>query len=100
LETVVRFIEETGVEIFAPAIGNVHGVYHQQPILDFDRVEDVVRATGLPIALHGGSGLTESDLSRMISLGCAKVNISTALKGTRHRSFATPQIRSTQWSLR
>jgi ketose-bisphosphate aldolase len=86
LETVLDFIEGTGVDVFAPAIGNAHGVYKQEPVLDFARVEDVVGATSVPIALHGGSGLTESDFRRLISLGCAKVNISTALKMTYMRA--------------
>jgi ketose-bisphosphate aldolase len=82
LETVLGFISATGVDVFAPAIGNAHGAYKQQPVLDFDRVEDIVREAGVPIALHGGSGLTASDFNRLIALGCAKVNISTALKMT------------------
>ncbi|MET4432045.1 class II fructose-bisphosphate aldolase [Mycolicibacterium sp. 624] len=86
LETVLDFIEGTGVDVFAPAIGNAHGVYKQEPVLDFARVEDIVEATSVPIALHGGSGLTEPDFTRLISLGCAKVNISTALKMTYMRA--------------
>jgi ketose-bisphosphate aldolase len=86
LGTVLDFIEGTGVDVFAPAIGNAHGVYKQEPVLDFGRVADIVGATGVPIALHGGSGLTESDFARLIALGCAKVNISTALKMTYMRA--------------
>ena len=82
LETVLEFVSATGVDVFAPAIGNAHGVYKQQPVLDFARVEDIVREAAIPIALHGGSGLTDSDVTQLISLGCAKVNISTALKMT------------------
>lgn len=82
LQTVLDFIAATGVDVFAPAIGNAHGVYRQQPVLDFVRVEDIVREAGIPIALHGGSGLADADFTRLISLGCAKVNISTALKMT------------------
>ncbi|WP_027499014.1 class II fructose-bisphosphate aldolase [Rhodococcus sp. 114MFTsu3.1] len=82
LQVVLDFITDTGVDVFAPAIGNAHGVYKQQPVLDFDRVEDIVREAGVPIALHGGSGLTASDFDGLIALGCAKVNISTALKMT------------------
>lgn len=86
LDTVLDFIEGTGVDVFAPAIGNAHGVYKQEPLLDFARVGDIVGTTSVPIALHGGSGLTESDFARLISLGCAKVNISTALKMTYMRA--------------
>ncbi|MET0475295.1 MAG: class II fructose-bisphosphate aldolase [Mycobacterium sp.] len=86
LDTVLEFIAATGVDVFAPAIGNAHGVYKQQPTLDFGRVADVVREAAIPIALHGGSGLADSDFAQLIALGCAKVNISTALKMTYMRS--------------
>jgi len=82
LQVVLDFVRETGVDVFAPAIGNAHGVYKKRPTLDFDRVDDIVKAAGVPIALHGGSGLSESDFAKLISRGCAKVNISTALKMT------------------
>jgi fructose-bisphosphate aldolase class II len=76
----VRFIEETGVDIFAPAIGNAHGLYAAPPLLDAQRVTDLVAATGIPMALHGGTGLTAQQFSDLIARGCAKVNVSTALK--------------------
>lgn len=80
LETAVAFIEETGVDVFAPSIGNAHGVYSATPALDFQRVTDLVERTGVPIALHGGSGMTDEQFRDLIARGCAKVNISTALK--------------------
>ena len=76
----LRFLEETGVDVFAPAIGNAHGVYSSTPDLDFQRVTDLVAATSTPIALHGGSGMTDAQFDDLIARGCAKVNISTALK--------------------
>jgi fructose-bisphosphate aldolase class II len=82
LQVVLDFIAETGVDVFAPAIGNAHGVYKQQPVLDYQRVEDIVAKATIPVALHGGSGLADDDFNRLIALGCAKVNISTALKMT------------------
>ena len=82
LEISLRFIEETGVDVFAPAIGNAHGVYTREPVLDFRRVSDIVTAHPIPIALHGGSGLSPAQFAELIALGCAKVNISTALKIT------------------
>ena len=60
LETVVDFVKETGVDVFAPAIGNAHGVYATTPKLDSQRVSDIVEATGIPVALHGGTGMTPS----------------------------------------
>jgi ketose-bisphosphate aldolase len=80
LETVIDFIRATGVDVFAPAIGNAHGVYKTTPRLDSQRVTDIVEATGVPVALHGGTGMTPEQFSDLIARGCAKVNISTALK--------------------
>jgi ketose-bisphosphate aldolase len=80
LEVAVEYIERTGVDVFAPAIGNAHGVYHAEPKLDAQRVSDLVEAAGVPIALHGGTGMTDTQFTDLIARGCAKVNISTALK--------------------
>lgn len=80
LETVVDFVKTTGVDVFAPAIGNAHGTYKTTPHLDSQRVTDIVEATGIPVALHGGTGMTPEQFSDLIARGCAKVNISTALK--------------------
>jgi fructose-bisphosphate aldolase, class II len=80
LETAVGFIERTGVDIFAPAIGNAHGMYTARPTLDHQRISDLVEATGIPMALHGGTGLSADQFSDLIARGCAKVNVSTALK--------------------
>ncbi len=82
LEVQLRYLEATQVDVFAPAIGNAHGTYKRAPILDFQRVSDLVAAHPVPIALHGGSGLTDAQFHDCIGRGCAKVNISTALKET------------------
>jgi len=80
LDIAVDFIKGTGIDCFAPAIGNAHGTYKTAPHLDSQRVTDLVAATGIPIALHGGTGMTAEQFSDLIARGCAKVNISTALK--------------------
>ena len=80
LETVVQFVKATGVDVFAPAIGNAHGTYKAAPHLDSQRVTDIVEATGIPVALHGGTGMSAEQFTDLIARGCAKVNISTALK--------------------
>ncbi len=82
LEVAVDFIQRTGVDCFAPAIGNAHGQYSSAPVLDHQRVSDLVEATGVPMALHGGTGLSAEQFKDLIARGCAKVNISTALKET------------------
>jgi ketose-bisphosphate aldolase len=80
LETVIDFVKATGVDVFAPAIGNAHGTYRTAPTLDAQRVTDIVEATGIPVALHGGTGMSAEQFTDLIARGCAKVNISTALK--------------------
>ncbi|MBL7254245.1 class II fructose-bisphosphate aldolase [Paractinoplanes lichenicola] len=86
LEVAVDFIRRTGVDCFAPAIGNAHGQYKQAPALNVRRVTDLVAATGIPMALHGGTGLADEQFTDLIARGCAKVNISTALKESFLRS--------------
>ena len=86
LHVALEFLQATGVDVFAPAIGNAHGVYKTEPKLDAVRVTDIVKAHPVPIALHGGTGLTDEQFQDLIARGCAKVNISTALKVTYMRS--------------
>ena len=80
LEIALDFIRSTQVDVYAPAIGNAHGMYKTTPTLDSQRVTDIVEATGKPVALHGGTGMTPEQFTDLIARGCAKVNISTALK--------------------
>jgi len=80
LDVALDFIRSTGIDCFAPAIGNAHGMYRTTPHLDNQRVSDIVNAVPIPIALHGGTGLRPEQFSDLIARGCAKVNISTALK--------------------
>jgi ketose-bisphosphate aldolase len=82
LPVALDFIRKTGVDVFAPAIGNAHGVYRAEPHLDAQRVSDIVAAEPIPIALHGGTGMSDAQFTDLIARGCAKVNISTALKVT------------------
>lgn len=80
LDVQLAFLRETGVDVFAPAIGNAHGSYKTTPVLDGARITQIVDAHPVPIALHGGSGLSDDQFRDLIARGCAKVNISTALK--------------------
>ncbi|MFF2189633.1 class II fructose-bisphosphate aldolase [Streptomyces sp. NPDC058155] len=86
LAVALEFLRTTHVDVFAPAIGNAHGSYKQAPVLDAQRVSDLVAEYPVPIALHGGSGLSDEQFHDLISRGCAKVNISTALKETYMKS--------------
>jgi fructose-bisphosphate aldolase class II/tagatose 1,6-diphosphate aldolase GatY/KbaY len=76
----IRFCEEVEPDCFAPAIGTAHGIYKGEPKIAYDRLEEIASKTGVPIALHGGTGLADQVFKRCIALGCAKVNISTQLK--------------------
>lgn len=67
----------TGVDSLAIAVGNAHGDYKFPPKLDFERIEIISRKTNLPLVLHGGSGLADSDFQTAVSKGICKVNIFT-----------------------
>jgi fructose-bisphosphate aldolase class II len=88
LDTALGFIRSTGVDIFAPYIGNAHGMYKAAPKLDAQRVSDIVAAVPIPIALHGGTGLLPEQFTDLIARGCAKINISTAVKISYMRATA------------
>lgn len=72
-----RLVKETGVDCFAPALGSVHGPYKGKPRLGFDRMKTIGELTGIPLVLHGGTGIPLADVQRAISLGTAKVNVNT-----------------------
>lgn len=72
-----KLVKETNVDCFAPALGSVHGPYKGEPNLGFDRMEEVMKLTGVPLVLHGGTGIPLSDIQRAISLGSAKINVNT-----------------------
>jgi len=75
----VQFVEATGIDTLAVAIGNAHGMYTTLPRLDFDRLAKIHSLVSIPLVLHGGSGTPPDDLQRAISLGIAKINVATEL---------------------
>ena len=74
----VVYARETGIDALAVAIGNAHGNYPVAPTLAFDVLEKIHEKVDIPLVLHGGSGITDRDFQRAISLGIRKVNIATA----------------------
>lgn len=72
------FAKETGIDALAVAIGNAHGNYPVAPTLAFDVLEKIYEKVDIPLVLHGGSGITDRDFQKAISLGIRKVNIATA----------------------
>lgn len=75
-----RFVRETGVDFFAAAIGNAHGLYKKKPKLDFERLTDIERRTRIPLVLHGGTGIPLDDIRKAISISVAKINFSTVMR--------------------
>lgn len=71
------FVQRTGVDSLAIAVGNAHGDYKFPPKLDFERIETISRETNLPLVLHGGSGLAEADFRTAVQKGICKINIFT-----------------------
>lgn len=82
----VEFVEKTQIDLLAPAIGTAHGVYKTKaPKLDFDRLATIAqRINGggptTPLVIHGGTGLTDDTVKKLVSLGGSKFNVSTELK--------------------
>ncbi|MBW1214653.1 ketose 1,6-bisphosphate aldolase [Pantoea allii] len=74
-----EFVHETGIDTLAVAIGNAHGKYKGEPKLDFDRLAAIRQQTGVPLVLHGGSGISDADFRRAISLGIHKINFYTGM---------------------
>ena len=74
-----RFAEETGVSALAVMVGTAHGVYKKAPVLDIQRISDIRDATGLPLVLHGGSGVPVEQLKKAVDAGIRKVNFATDL---------------------
>ena len=85
-EQAMEFVNETGIDIFAPAIGTAHGVYKtKNPKLDFDRLQKIAeimngKQATIPLVIHGGTGLQPDVVTKLVSLGGSKFNVSTDLK--------------------
>lgn len=82
------FVEKTGVDIFAVAIGTAHGFYKGEPKLDFERISQIREAVSSPLVLHGGSGVPDEKVKETIRRGMCKVNFATEL-----RAAATKAVR-------
>ncbi|KUK11147.1 MAG: Fructose-1,6-bisphosphate aldolase, class II [Clostridia bacterium 41_269] len=74
------FVEKTGVDFLAVAVGTVHGKYKGVPNINFELLAEINRKVGIPLVLHGSSGLPGEDIKKAVSLGVRKVNIDTDLR--------------------
>lgn len=79
-EQAQEFVEKTKVDLLAPAIGNVHGIYPEMPELDFERLKEINQKTDAFLVLHGGSGLSRDEIKKAIKSGIQKININTELR--------------------
>ncbi len=69
-----RFVKDTGIDALAASFGTAHGLYKAAPKLDFDRIEQICAKTGIPLVMHGGSGVSPEDYRIAISKGVRKIN--------------------------
>ncbi len=79
VEEAAEFVEKTGVDALAVAIGTVHGIYKGKPVLDLDRLENIRKALDIPLVLHGGSGLSDQDFRNVVKKGINKINFFTEM---------------------
>lgn len=80
IDECLYYMEESKVDLFAPAIGTAHGVYHGVPVLNLDLVKELAAKSQIPLVVHGGTGLSGADFQKLIAYGASKINISTAIK--------------------
>lgn len=79
-EQAADFVAQTGIDALAVCIGNIHGLYHTEPRLDFNRLLAIRKAVSVPLVLHGASGLPRGLVSRAIELGVCKFNVNTEVR--------------------
>jgi fructose-bisphosphate aldolase class II len=91
-EDIIRLSQETGIDCIAVGFGNVHGDYTNKANLRWDIYEGAHRLSGLPLVLHGGSGLTDAEFQRAIQAGSTKINISTELKKAYSNVLSDPEL--------
>lgn len=72
-----NFVKATGIDALACSFGTVHGLYTAEPKLDFDRIEKIRETIGIPIVMHGGSGVSDEDFRKCIDRGVRKINYYT-----------------------
>lgn len=75
-----EFMARTGAACLAVSIGNVHGIYRDPPLLDWDRLDAIRAAVAAPLSLHGASGIPDADIRSAIAAGVAKINVNTDLR--------------------
>lgn len=80
LEEAEDFISKTDIDMLAPALGSVHGIYKGEPDIKIDIMKDISEKTNMPLVLHGGSGIPEETLKAAVENGICKANFNTELQ--------------------
>lgn len=82
VEDAKKLVDETGVDLFSPAVGNLHGMFKNMPNpkLNTQRIKEIREAVGVPLVLHGGSGITDEDFVSAIEAGISVIHINTELR--------------------
>ena len=78
----LQFVKETGIDCLAPAVGNIHGMlkYNKNPELNFDLIKEIRERCGIPLVLHGGSGIPDFSFKRAALSGISIIHINTELR--------------------
>ena len=80
-EDAKRFVEESGIDLLAPSVGNIHGIIKSgNPKLNIERIRDIRQAAGVPLVLHGGSGISDEDFKNAINAGISIIHINTEIR--------------------
>lgn len=75
------FIENTGIDLLAPSVGNIHGmIKNGNPKLDIERIKEIRKTCGVPLVLHGGSGISDDDFKKAIEAGISIIHINTEIR--------------------
>ena len=80
----IRFVNETGIDSLAPAIGTVHGIYKGELNIDFDLIKKLYDNLSIPLVMHGGSGLDHSILKKAVLCGISKINVNSDIQAVWH----------------
>ncbi len=80
VQEAVLFVEQTGIDSLAVAIGTAHGFYVGTPVLDKERLSEIAKVVSIPLVLHGASGISDEEVADCVNRGIAKVNFATELR--------------------
>ena len=75
----ITYVKETGIDSLAVVVGNAHGLYHGTPHLEFERLREIYQKVGIPLVLHGASGIDQKQIQKAVKIAVAKINVNTEI---------------------